>query len=70
MNVGREFKKRLLNSLMSVQILMLNILEAAYEPHKFMKMVKSKDLADENEGGLRCTACFEMRLELVAEAGS
>lgn len=27
MNVGRKFKKRLLNSLMSVQILMLNILK-------------------------------------------
>ena len=43
-------------------------MEAPYEPHKFMKMVKDKELADENEGGLRCTACFEMRLELVAEA--
>src|SRR5699024_4874279 len=43
-------------------------IEAPYEPHKFMKMVKDKELADENEGGLRCTACFEMRLELVAKA--
>ncbi|MCE3404730.1 epoxyqueuosine reductase QueH, partial [Staphylococcus aureus] len=24
--------------------------------------------ADEKEGGLRCTACFEMRLDIVAKA--
>ena len=45
-------------------------IEAPYEPHKFMKMVKGKGLAEENEDGLRCTACFEMRLELVAEAAA
>ena len=33
-----------------------------------MKMAKSRGLTEEPEGGLRCTACFEMRLELVAEA--
>ena len=33
-----------------------------------MKMAKSRGLTDEPEGGKRCTACFEMRLELVAEA--
>ncbi len=39
------------------------------EPHKFVKMVKDKNkLADEKEGGLRCTACFEMRLDIVAKA--
>jgi predicted adenine nucleotide alpha hydrolase (AANH) superfamily ATPase len=43
-------------------------IEAPYEPHKFMKMVKDKELADEKEGGLRCTACFEMRLDIVAKA--
>ncbi len=31
-------------------------------------MVKDKELADEKEGGLRCTACFEMRLDIVAKA--
>ena len=31
-------------------------------------MAKSRGLTEEPEGGLRCTACFEMRLELVAEA--
>ncbi|PAI19522.1 DNA integration/recombination/inversion protein [Staphylococcus aureus] len=43
-------------------------IEAPYEPHKFVKMVKDKELADEKEGGLRCTACFEMRLDIVAKA--
>ena len=32
-----------------------------------MKMAKDKGLTEE-EGGLRCTACFEMRLEIVAKA--
>lgn len=43
-------------------------IEAAYQPHEFMKMAKSRGLTEEKEGGLRCTACFEMRLEMVAEA--
>lgn len=43
-------------------------IEAEYEPHKFMKMAKDKGLTEEPEGGLRCTACFEMRLEIVAKA--
>ncbi|HDE0365208.1 TPA: epoxyqueuosine reductase QueH [Staphylococcus aureus] len=43
-------------------------IEAPYEPHKFVKMVKDKELADEKEGGLRCTACFEMRSDIVAKA--
>ena len=33
-----------------------------------MKMAKEKGLTDEPEGGLRCSACFEMRLEIVAQA--
>ena len=33
-----------------------------------MKMAKDKGLTEEPEGGLRCTACFEMRLEIVAKA--
>ena len=36
--------------------------------NKFMKMAKDKGLTEEPEGGLRCTACFEMRLEIVAKA--
>ena len=43
-------------------------IEAPYEPQTFMKMAKSRGLMDEPEGGLRCSACFEMRLDLVADA--
>lgn len=43
-------------------------IEAEYKPHEFMKMAKEKGLTDEPEGGLRCSACFEMRLEIVAQA--
>ena len=43
-------------------------IEADYQPYEFMKMAKSRGLTEEPEGGKRCTACFEMRLELVAEA--
>lgn len=43
-------------------------IEADYQPNEFMKMAKSRGLTEELEGGKRCTACFEMRLELVAEA--
>lgn len=43
-------------------------IEAPYKPHEFMKMAKDKGLTEEPEGGRRCTACFEMRLEFVAEA--
>ncbi|MGO2083493.1 epoxyqueuosine reductase QueH [Vagococcus sp.] len=42
-------------------------LAAPYEPSVFMNMVKEKNLKDEPEGGKRCTACFQMRLDLVAE---
>ena len=45
-------------------------IEAEYKPHEFMKMAKEKGLTEEPEGGLRCTACFEMRLEIVAQAKS
>ncbi len=43
-------------------------IEAPYEPHEFMKMAKSRGLTEEPEGGARCSACFGMRLEMVAEA--
>lgn len=38
-----------------------------YKPNEFMKMVVAKDLDKEPEGGARCTACFNMRLDLAAE---
>lgn len=38
-----------------------------YEPEKFNQMVLHKGLASEFEGGKRCTACFQMRLDIVAQ---
>lgn len=32
-----------------------------------MKMVRDQELTQEPEGGKRCSACFQMRLDLVAE---
>ncbi|MGY3766170.1 epoxyqueuosine reductase QueH [Vagococcus vulneris] len=42
-------------------------IEADYKPNEFIKMVKNNQLAEEKEGGKRCTACFNMRLDLVAQ---
>ncbi|OQO70585.1 DNA integration/recombination/inversion protein [Enterococcus villorum] len=38
-----------------------------YRPNEFTKMVIDQDLAKEKEGGARCSACFNMRLDLVAQ---
>lgn len=43
-------------------------LEAEYKPNEFVKMVRENNLEQEREGGKRCTACFDMRLEEVAKA--
>lgn len=45
----------------------IQFLAGEYEPSKFVRMVKEKDLTYEREGGKRCSACFNMRLDLVAE---
>lgn len=45
----------------------IQFLSAPYEPNQFVKMVQEKHLADEPEGGKRCSACFQMRLDLVAK---
>ncbi len=42
-------------------------LAAPYEPNKFMSMVRLHNLEDEAEGASRCTACFQMRLDIFAE---
>ena len=39
-------------------------IEEPYEPRKFYETVKG--LEKEKEGGARCTACFQMRLDIVA----
>lgn len=44
----------------------VKFLEAAYEPKKFMDMVFENNLESEKEGGSRCTACFNLRLDGVA----
>lgn len=45
----------------------VGFIEAPYEPSKFARMVMSQELQHEPEGGKRCSACFQMRLDLVAE---
>ncbi|MFC0233122.1 epoxyqueuosine reductase QueH [Vagococcus entomophilus] len=45
----------------------IQFLSAPYEPNQFVKMVQEKHLVDEPEGGKRCSACFQMRLDLVAK---
>lgn len=38
-----------------------------YRPNEFTKMVLTNHLENEKEGGARCSACFNMRLDLVAQ---
>lgn len=45
----------------------VKFLAAPYEPNVFIQMVKEKELTQEAEGGKRCTACFQMRLDIVAQ---
>ena len=44
----------------------VEFLEAAFEPKKFMDMVLESGLESQREGGRRCTACFNLRLDGVA----
>ena len=45
----------------------VGFMEAEYRPNTFVKMVYEGGLQNEREGGSRCTACFDMRLNDVAE---
>ncbi|WP_163652074.1 epoxyqueuosine reductase QueH [Listeria sp. PSOL-1] len=45
----------------------IQFLAAPYEPNQFIDMVQKNKLADEPEGGSRCAACFQMRLDIVAK---
>lgn len=45
----------------------VGFIEAAYQPNAFIQMVLEKELQNEPEKGLRCTVCFQLRLDLVAE---
>lgn len=44
----------------------VGFLAADYEPEIFLRRVKEEGLQKEPEGGKRCSACFEMRLESAA----
>lgn len=41
-------------------------LSAPYEPNNFICKIKTLHLENEPEGGERCSACFQMRLDLTA----
>lgn len=45
----------------------VKFIEAPYKPNAFVKMVKEGHLEEEPEGGKRCNACFDMRLDSVAK---
>ncbi|MDR1605988.1 MAG: epoxyqueuosine reductase QueH [Streptococcaceae bacterium] len=45
----------------------VDFIASPYAPQAFHQMVIQKGLAAEFEGGKRCTACFQMRLDIVAE---
>ena len=45
----------------------VGFIEEEYKPNEFVEMVYEKQLQNEKEGGKRCLACFDMRLEQVAE---
>ena len=45
----------------------VGFIEAPCEPNEFIKVMREKELTQEPEGGKRCTTCFQMRLDLVAE---
>lgn len=42
-------------------------LAAPYRPNEFIHLVQENHLAQAPEGGARCSACFQMRLDLVAQ---
>ncbi|MGL4696024.1 epoxyqueuosine reductase QueH [Enterococcus larvae] len=45
----------------------VGFLEAPYEPNEFIRVVREDGLTEEPEGGKRCSSCFQMRLDIVAE---
>ena len=44
----------------------VGFIEAPYEPNVFIQMMQRAHLTQEPEGGKRCQACFQLRLDLVA----
>lgn len=45
----------------------VQFIPAPYEPQKWMKTMTSRQLENEPEGGRRCEACFDYRLDAVAQ---
>ncbi|WP_314060706.1 epoxyqueuosine reductase QueH [uncultured Vagococcus sp.] len=45
----------------------VKFISSPYEPKDFMRIVGKNKLQNEPEGGKRCHACFQMRLDIVAE---
>lgn len=45
----------------------VEFIEDEYQPQLFIKNVLDQTLQDEREGGVRCSACFQMRLDNVAK---
>ncbi len=60
-----EYKKRLYYVKKSAMVYKVELVEADYEPDKFIKLTEK--LKDSPEGGLRCRSCFEMRLSKTAK---
>ena len=46
----------------------VGFIEDAYDPNSFTQMVYLHHLEAEEEGGKRCSACFNLRLDRVAQA--
>lgn len=45
----------------------VKFIAAEYNPNQFIKLVLTNHLEQEPEGGKRCSACFQVRLDLAAE---
>lgn len=60
----QEEEKRLIQRLNEESEYRIHIVEAPYDPEKFLKM--SQGLENVPEGGTRCEACFALRLSATA----
>lgn len=63
-----EYDKRLVYQKKVLQAMNIKLMECAYEGERFVSMAKS--LANEPEGGERCTQCFILRIEETAKRAS
>ena len=71
-----EYEKRKANQIMLIDRMnrdmpqsgQIDMIEGEYDPERYLMLVRGME--NEPEGGLRCTACFEMRLEGTARYAS